>query len=198
MSTVVPLDPRALARARVRENTGAIGMMVALCAWAMMFASLLFVYLGLRAQAKSWPPPGIELPLLVPAVNTVVMLASSVTLTRGLERLRSGSRLQSIRWVVATFALGVAFVVLQIALWRSLWLDGINFTTGVVGAVVYALTILHAAHVLGGVLVLGYLLALVVRGGQLQRRVGTLRFCAMYWHFVDAVWLVMFVGMFLI
>ncbi|MBM4375141.1 MAG: heme-copper oxidase subunit III [Deltaproteobacteria bacterium] len=198
MSKVVQLDPRAIARARVQETTGAIGMMMALAAWGMMFAALFFVYLGLRAQAKSWPPPGLSLPLALPLVNTVVMVASSLTLKRALERLRSGERVWAVRWMTGTFALGIAFVGLQCLLWIQLWSEGIRLNTGIVGAVTYALTTLHAFHVVGGIAVLGYLLAVAMRGGQLHRRTSTLRYCGMYWHFVDAVWLLMFVGMFLL
>jgi heme/copper-type cytochrome/quinol oxidase subunit 3 len=198
MNNVVPLNARVLSREKAREHTGAIGMMVALGAWGMMFASLFFAYLGLRSQAKSWPPPGIDLPVLVPALNTVVMLASSVTLSFALTSLRGGVRTKAVRWTALTFALGVVFVALQAGLWRSMWLGGINFTTGVVGAVVYALTILHALHVVGGMAVLGYLLVLAFRGAQLHRKASTLRYCGMYWHFVDAVWFLMFVGMFLL
>lgn len=198
MSNVVQLDPRAIARARAEENTGAIGMMVALASWAMMFAALFFSYLMLRAQAKSWPPPGLSLPVALPALNTVVMVASSVTLKLALDRLRSGDRARAVRSMAATFALGVAFVALQGWLWHQLWSDGIRFNTGIVGAVLYALTVLHALHVLGGIAVLGYLLALAVAGGQLHRKAATLRYCGMYWHFVDAVWIVMFLGMFVL
>jgi len=198
VSNVVQLDPRAIARARAEETTGAIGMMVALASWAMMFAALFFSFLVLRAQAKSWPPPGLTLPLALPLLNTVVMVASSFTLKRSLGRLRAGDRRASVTSMAATFALGVTFVALQVLLWQQLWADGIRFGTGIVGAVLYALTSLHALHVVGGIVVLGYLLAIAVRGGQLQRKASTLRFCGMYWHFVDAVWLVMFVGMFLL
>lgn len=197
MNNVVQLNPSAFARARSEETTGAIGMMVALGSWAMMFAALFFSYLVLRAQAKAWPPPGLSLPVALPLLNTFVMVASSLTLKRGVERLRRGESRPATLAMVWTCALGIAFVVLQVALWKQLWSDGIRFDTGLVGSVVYALTALHALHVLGGIVALAYLLAIAMRGGSFQRRASSLRFCAMYWHFVDAVWLVMFVGMFL-
>jgi len=169
VTTVVEIHPSAIARERSRETTSAIGMMVALAAWAMMFAALLFTYLGLRSQAKSWPPPGLELPLALPAVNTVVMLASSVTLARGLEQLRGGAHKAAIGWTAVTFGLGWLFVALQVGLWRGLWQSGITFRTGAVGTVVYALTSLHALHVLAGLVALGYLLVAATRGSQPPR-----------------------------
>jgi heme/copper-type cytochrome/quinol oxidase subunit 3 len=198
VTTLVEIHPQAIARERAREATSAIGMMVALGAWGMMFAALLFVYLGLRSQARTWPPPGLELPVVLPAANTVVMLASSAMLVVALKRLRAGVRGPAVAWTALTFALGLLFVALQVVLWRGLWESGITFTTGAVGTVVYALTSLHALHVAMGLAVLGYLLVVATRGEQLQRKVATLRLCGMFWHFVDAVWLVMFLSMFVL
>jgi heme/copper-type cytochrome/quinol oxidase subunit 3 len=198
MGSVIELRPQAIAQERQRDLTGAIGMMVALGSWAMMFAALFFVYLGLRSQALAWPPPGLSLPRLLPAMNTAVILLSSVTLVRALAELRHGRRRPAVALMGATFALGTLFVLLQVLLWRGMWLEGITPATGTLGTVVYALTALHAIHVVAGLLVLGYLLAVALIGGQMDRRVRTLRLCGMFWHFVDAVWVVMFVGMFVV
>jgi len=198
MASVVELRPETIARHRERELTSTIGMLVALGSWAMMFASLFFVYLGLRSQAIAWPPPGLTLPRLLPALNTVVIVASSLTLARSLGELRRGRRKPAVWLIAATFVLGSLFVALQIVLWRGMWLGGITPSTGTLGTVVYALTALHAVHVVAGLAVLAFLLLLSVRGEELGRRATTLKLCGMFWHFVDAVWVVMFVGMFIL
>jgi heme/copper-type cytochrome/quinol oxidase subunit 3 len=196
---VLPLHPRVLARERSKELTGAVGMIVALAGWTMMFASLMFVYFGLRSQALAWPPPGLPpMPLTLPSINTVVMLASSVTLAQALTRLRGGRFDEAKRWMGFAFALGLTFVVLQVVLWQGMWSSGITVATGTYGAVFYGLTVLHAIHVAAGLVVLGYLVAIAVRrSAAMRERVTTLRLCGMFWHFVDAVWLVMFVALFL-
>ncbi len=100
----------------------------------------------------------------------------------------------------ATLVLGLAFVGLQLLLWRNMWAAGLTSSAGTLGTVVYGLTILHALHVAAGIVVLAYLLARVVSGtrgaDRLHKRVLSLRLCGMFWHFVDAVWVLMFVGMF--
>ncbi len=202
MENVVELRPAAADQLRQRELTSAIGMMVALGSWAMMFGAVFFVYLALRAQAVSWPPPGLApLPVLLPSINTLVMVGSSLTLVRALKLLRQGAHGPSWRWMLVTFVLGLAFVALQLELWRGMYLAGVTPETGVLGTVFYALTVLHAVHVAAGVGVLGYLLVVAHRSYRgaalLERRVITLRLCGMFWHFVDAVWIVMFVGLFL-
>jgi cytochrome c oxidase subunit 3 len=199
MGTVVELRTEAVARERQREVTSVIGMMVALGAWVMMFGSVLFVYIGLRSQALAWPPPGLPpLPLALPAINTAVIAASSATLVRALSELRRGRSSAAVRWTAVTFLLGCGFVALQGLLWHQLYSDGITMATGALGTVVYGLTILHALHVAAGLAVLGYLLIVALRGAAMRERATTLRLCGMFWHFVDVVWVVMFLGLFVL
>lgn len=201
MATVVELRP-AIAAARQRnELTSTIGMMVALGSWTMMFGALFFTYLAMRAQTTSWPPPGQHLPIVLPALNTVVIIGSSLTLVKALQGLRDGRHKQAVSWMSVTLGLGMLFVLLQVVLWRTMWLDGLTSSAGTLGTVVYGLTILHAIHVVAGVVVLAYLLARALgraRGAdRMHRQMLSLRLCGMFWHFVDVVWVLMFVGMFL-
>jgi cytochrome c oxidase subunit 3 len=165
-----------------------------------MFGALFFIYLALRAQTNSWPPAGQHLPIVLPAINTAVIMLSSVTLAAALRDLRWGRHRRSTVEMAGTLVLGLLFVGLQVALWRDMWADGLTSSAGTLGTVVYGLTILHALHVAAGILVLGYLLVRVVmdtRGAdRLHNQVLSLRLCGMFWHFVGAVWIVMFVGMF--
>ena len=201
MATVVQLRPEIAAVRQRQELTSAIGMWVALGSWSMMFGALFFMYLALRAQTQMWPPPGQHLPFWLPAINTVVIVASSFSLAHALSRLRAGKHRDSVSWMSVTLGLGVLFVVLQVVLWRSMWLEGLTSASGTLGTVIYGLTILHALHVAAGVVVLAYLLARALsnaRGAnRMHDRMLSLRLCGMFWHFVDAVWILMFVGMFL-
>lgn len=198
MSSVVELHPRAAAQARARELTSAIGMVVALSAFAMLFACLFFMYAGLRSQALAWPPPGLpSLPVLLPLANTGVIAASSAMLWRAGEDLAHGRQARATAMLWAAFVLGALFVALQVVLWRGLWQVGITLRTGALGTVVYALTSLHALHVVGGLVALAFLLVQALRG-RLGGSATTLRLSSMYWHFVGIVWGIMFVGMFLV
>jgi heme/copper-type cytochrome/quinol oxidase subunit 3 len=201
MATIVELRPEIAQQQRQRELTSSIGMMVALGSWTMMFGALFFMYLALRSQTSSWPPPGQHLPILLPTINTVIIVSSSVTLVKALKDLRNGKHAASVIWMAVTLALGVGFVALQILLWRDMWVDGLTSSAGTLGTVIYGLTVLHALHVVAGVIVLGYLLAQALssaRGAdRIHRRMLSLRLCGMFWHFVDAVWVIMFASMFL-
>lgn len=200
MPTVVELRPEIAAQARQRELTSTIGMMVALGSWTMMFGALFFIYLALRAQTSMWPPPGQHLPMVLPTINTAVIVGSSFTLVKALAALRIRRQRAAVAWMSVTLGLGLLFVALQLLLWQSMWRDGLTASAGTLGTVVYGLTILHAVHVAAGVVVLGYLLARTLAGARgadhMHKRVLSLRLCGMFWHFVDAVWVLMFVGMF--
>src|SRR4051794_3907060 len=105
----------ALLRPRAREDfTSSLGMIIFLASWAMMFCALFFAYAFMRARQPVWPPPDTPpLPIALPALNTVVLLASSYTFTRGLAQLGRGNRTALTRWVALTLVLGAAFLGLQ-------------------------------------------------------------------------------------
>ena len=120
MGTVVELRPRAK-----EDFTSVLGMIIALGAWAMMFGALFFMYAGLRSNAVMWPPPGIpRLPVALPAVNTVVLLASSGAIALGVRSLRKGQRRALSAWLAASAVLGATFLVLQFVVWRDVWAAG--------------------------------------------------------------------------
>src|SRR5262245_61309001 len=94
-----------------KARTAFIGMVIFLGSWAMMFAALFFAYGVVRANSPVWPPPGfVPLPKLLPAFNTLVLLASSGTLQLGLRRVREGHSPELRWWLLATLALGLLFV----------------------------------------------------------------------------------------
>jgi heme/copper-type cytochrome/quinol oxidase subunit 3 len=203
MANVVELRPEIAARQRASELTSSIGMMIALGSFTMLFGALFFVYAGLRAQSLGWPPEGSSpLPLGLPSASTAAIVASSATLVKALGDLRRGRHRASIAWMAATLALGAAFLGLQAWLWLSLWNSGVTAGSGMLGTVVWGLTVLHALHLFAGLAVLVYLLAAALQGRQagaddMHRRMVSLRLCGMFWHFVDAVWVLMFVAIFL-
>jgi cytochrome c oxidase subunit III len=195
MGAIVPYPPP---RAR-QEWTAYLGMVIFLGSWAMMFGSLFFAYGMVRARSNEWPPPDLpELPLLVPGVNTAVLAASSVILQLGVRALRLGK----MRWVApalaASLALGALFVALQILMWRSLFEEGLTPAGGPYPSVFYALTCFHALHVLVGIGALGWLCRGAFVGKYSAARFLPVRLWTLYWHFVGAVWGIMFVTVYVI
>src|SRR5262249_19430250 len=154
MGSVVPYRPP---RAR-DEWTAYLGMVVFLASWAMMFGSLFFAYGMVRSRTTVWPPPDLpELPLLVPAINTVLLGASSVVLQLSLHAVRTGKVARLGPGLAASAVLGSAFLGLQIFTWRRLLDEGLTPQGGPYPSVFYALTCFHALHVLVGIVALAWL-----------------------------------------
>jgi cytochrome c oxidase subunit III len=188
---VIPLPPsREAAESR---KTHFVGMVMALASWTMLFASLFFAYAVLRMAANTWPPEGYApLPRALPGINTAILLLSSAVLWLGVAPKREkAGRLAAT--LVATILLGTLFLALQMVVWAPLWKQGFRFDSGVYGSLFYGLTTFHALHVLAGLVALGWLLRGAKDGRYLSARQNPVRLTAMFWHFVDVVWVLMFV-----
>lgn len=174
------------------------GMLLALSSICMLFAGLVGSYIVLRFGSAQWPPPGFPaLPsgLWVP---TIVLLASSVTMALAVRSIRAGDvRGLRLRLSVTTL-LGVLFVVAQIVIWRDLLYQGLTIRRNVYGANFYLLTGLHAFHVLSGLLALAFVWGKAVRGGYSRESHDGVRTCALYWHFLDGLWVFLFAVLYLL
>lgn len=182
-----------------KRSTGYLGMVIFLGSWAMMFGTLFFAYAGLRLRASSWPPFGApELPIILPGINTLILLVSSGTMHLALRGLRRGQLDHFRAGLLATILLGTVFMGLQLVVWMDLWSQGLHLDTGTYGGLFYLLTVFHVLHVLVGLGLLAWLLAPVLRReASVPRRV-PVKVASMFWHFVDAVWLIMFLAVYLV
>jgi cytochrome c oxidase subunit III len=205
MGTVVELRPRGR-----QEFTSSLGMIIFLASWAMMFAGLFFAYGFARSKAVVWPPPGSpHLPLALPALNTVILGASSLSFGRGLvvwvfclplppTPLRAGRRSAFPAMVAVTLALGALFLAVQLAVFREVAAAGLSITSGTYGAVLYTFTAFHALHVAVGLGIVLWLLVQALRGRYTEHNTITVRLCTMYWHFVGVVWALMFLTIYVL
>jgi cytochrome c oxidase subunit 3 len=181
-----------------RRKTTFVGMLMALASWTMLFSSLFFAYAVLRLKAPSWPPDGAApLPRLLPAFNTLLMILSSFVLQRGMKA-GSSERQLLLRSLVRTIGLGTLFLLLQLAVWVPLWRSGFRIDSGIYGSIFYGLTVFHALHVLAGLIALAVLALRTRRGLVTAGRRNAVRMTAMFWHFVDAVWVLLFVVVYLV
>src|SRR5205814_9581458 len=119
-----------------------VGMVIFLASWLMMFAGLFFAYAELRVNSSMWPPLGItqRLPVALPGLNTAILALSSIVLATGLGRLRSGRPATFPRFLVATLALGVLFLALQVKVWLAVSARRLHVDTGAYGGVFYLRT----------------------------------------------------------
>ncbi len=129
----------------------------------------------------------------LPALNTALLLTSGVTLTLAHHALRAGHRNQLIGWLLATIVLGAAFLGFQILEYGHAYHDGLQMTSGIYGSTFYMLTGFHGFHVTIGVIMLTVILYRVQKGHFDADNHFAFEGVAWYWHFVDVVWLGLFI-----
>jgi cytochrome c oxidase subunit 3/cytochrome o ubiquinol oxidase subunit 3 len=176
------------------------GVLSFLVSEAALFCTLIVVYIFYRGVKDTvGPTPGEVLKLPLVACTTACLLSSSVTVHFAEKRLRGGSRGGFLLLWAATIALGVLFLLGTAYEWHGLiYHHGLTISRNLFGTTYYTLVGLHALHVTGGVTVM-----LIVLGLALGRRVTSANHEAVglvswYWHFVDAVWLVVFTVVYLV
>lgn len=126
-------------------------------------------------------------------LNTVVLLVSSGTLE--VARRRAGEALPAGAgaWLLATLGLGLLFIAGQVMAWRNLAAQGLYLATNPSSAFFYILTVLHALHLLGGVVALWYVLGRLRRAESGRSPLPALGAAALYWHFMTVLWLYLLV-----
>lgn len=190
-------DPRKDRKGPAPHGSGVLGMWVFLASLAVLFLASIAGYLVVRFRAEAWPPPGMpRLPGGL-ILATVVLLGCSVAIHLALQAVRKGNRAAMTRGLVATFGLGVLFLALQAWNWWGLITAQLGpETKNLYAFTFYMLTGLHAAHVVGGLVQLGWVIARAMLGKYGSGWHPGVLYSAMYWHFLDGVWIVMFLVMF--
>ncbi|MCG7593750.1 heme-copper oxidase subunit III [Mycobacterium sp. PSTR-4-N] len=177
-----------LAEAPAGRTVGWWGMVMFVTTEATVFAVLLSSYFYVRFQVDTWPLGGIEQPeLRRPLIMTAILLPSSLPVMWAERGIRKGQLWRLRLGLLATLIMGVAFLILQ-GLEYSSKLEKFTFTTNVYGSFFYTITGFHGLHVTVGLLMVGWLLAASLRGSFGYRRHERVRLAAIYWHFVDLVW----------
>lgn len=195
------VDARAEQEAE-RGATTSVGMIVALSALGMTFASLLLAYAIVRAQSPVWPPPG-EAPLpplwAWRLLGTAASIAGSAAMAATARRARAGRDAR--KPLAAAAGSGVVFLAAQTAALVALGRAGVGPGAGLAASVVYALCSFHALHVVAALLALTSVLGSVwaeARAGRPPARLARVDAVAAFWHLVTAVWLVVFLGVFVL
>ncbi len=166
------------------DGFGPFALGLAMAGITTLFLVLIAVWFFLRRPAPDWrasesPPAALWL-------STACLMASSVAVELAARRARASRPRAARRWLGLSLVLGLAFLAAQAALWTSLWRAGLVPAASGYAAVFFALTGLHALHALGGLGFLGFLAL-----GH-ARTPASLRLGAIYWHFMGAIWLVLF------
>jgi cytochrome c oxidase subunit III len=168
------------------------GMTVGLAGILMFFMALVSAFI----VRKGFPNSGWE-PLAPPPIlwlNTAVLLASSATISMSRRRMEEGA-LRSFRaWWWVTTALGLVFLGGQIMAWRELVARGVYMASNASSSFFYLFTAAHGLHLLGGVIAL---VAVAVREPRRLTRSTAVGVTTLYWHFMDGLWVFLFVILFL-
>lgn len=165
----------------------------------MFFAALVSALFVLRVGMAAWPPPlQPRLPVAITAVNTVVLIGSSVSMVAALRALRGRDRRRFVWMLATTAALGALFLAVQGYEWIRLIGFGLTLSSSVYGATFYTLIGLHGLHVAGALVWLVATTLLAARARFADGRIAPVQACAMYWHFVVGLWPVLFVAVYLL
>ncbi|MGO8733453.1 MAG: heme-copper oxidase subunit III [Terriglobia bacterium] len=175
--------------ARVPERTYRLGMCFALTGIVMLFAAFTSALVVRKGMSFDWISIGVPRVLWL---NTFVLLASSATLELSRRSLSAGSAREFIRWLSATVVLGLGFLGGQVIAWRELAGRGIYLATNPGSSFFYVLTAAHGIHLLGGVVALAYVVFRARRIAFGLARRTPLDVTAIYWHFMDALWIYLF------
>lgn len=170
---------------------GTVGMWCLITAESAMFLIFVVAYLYYLGKSLSGPTPKEVLEL--PIFNTVCLLSSSITVHFSVEALRRRSQFGFIGWLTGTILLGVIFLLGTGREWTHLiYSKGLTIRTNLFGTTFYSLVGLHATHVIVGLLMLSVVLLLGLFGKVGEDQTHRFHTLSLYWHFVDAVWVVVF------
>jgi len=191
MSTV-PIFADETWRLPSRGKTAMFSLIIGESGIFTIFVAAYIYYIG---RSISGPTPQI---LKVPIFNTVCLLSSSLTIWLAERAIEHGKMRIFAAWWGLTIALGLVFIGGTAAEWHSLiYHDGLTISTNLFGTTFYSLVGLHATHVVVGLLGLSLIMIFTLMGRVQQQHAHRIQVFALYWHFVDAVWVVVFTVVYL-
>jgi len=177
-----------------------LGIWLFIASEVMLFGALFSRYALLRTGADVWPAGPQHLNVALGGVNTIVLIASSIAIAVGVRALRRGNWARGRLQLAITFTLGVLFLAIKALEYREHLTRGELPSTDNFFAVYYTLTGLHALHVIGGLVVLAYLVGpgASMWRSQPARLTHRAAGVSIYWQFVDVIWLFVFITVYLL
>lgn len=193
---------------------GKIGMWLFLLMDGLSFATILIAGAYFRANETPWAQAGVVLNVPLTAVNTVILLISSLTMMLALQAVRMNNIQGLKKYLWLTFGLGALFLMIQAYeyyhlivgsehLAKQLALAGFSGSqflpsSSIYAAVFYGATGFHGLHVLAGLIFMAYIISRALKGKYHAQHHGRVEVLTLYWHFVDLMWMLVFTGIYLI
>jgi len=175
-----------------------LGVWTLLGSEAVFFSALIVTYIVMRGKSVSGPLPHEALDVPLTAVNTFVLICSSLTMVTALAAIQRGDTRGLRGWLIATALLGLGFLSGQATEFSMLFRHGLSLSSNLFGATFFTLTGFHGAHVFAGVIWISFVLTRAFRGGVTQENHMAVELVGLYWHFVDLVWIIIFTVVYLI
>ena len=174
----------------IEKNKLAMGLFIA--SEAIFFALLILAYVYFERSAAGGPSASNSLHPSRTAAYTVALLGSSFTLWRAERSRGRGSQRGLFGWLLATIGLGAVFLFGQGREYAQLLREHVTISSNLFGTTFFTLTGFHGLHVLIGLVALAILLGLALAGDFKDPEAPGVGAVGLYWHFVDAVWIVIF------
>lgn len=173
------------------------GLIMFLVAEGMIFMGLFGAYLAFRGTLPVWPPAGTpELELLLPGVNTVNLVASSFVIHNADTAIKKNNLKGMQMWFALTAVMGIIFLIGQVYEYTHL---EFGLTTNLFASAFYVLTGFHGLHVTIGVLaILSVLWRSRTPGHYSNNKHFGIEAAEIYWHFVDVIWIILFILLYLL
>ena len=177
---------------------GKLGIWLFLASEVMLFGALFSTYILLRVGAVEWPHG--ELNVWLGAINTVILICSSVTMVVAWAQLKMDNFKKGRMYVAITALLALVFLVNKYFEYAAHFANGEGPWHSTFLAIYFTLTGLHGLHILGGIIVMSYLIG---PGAKLWKRnpdqyANRVEYTGLYWHFVDLVWIFLFPVLYLL
>jgi cytochrome c oxidase subunit III len=179
-------------------NNGKLGIWLFLASEVMLFGALFSTYIILRTSAPVWPHG--ELSIVLGAINTVILISSSVTMVMAWASLKMNEWAKHRLYLIATFLLAAVFLVNKYFEYAEHLTHGEGPWHSTFLAIYFTLTGLHGLHIIGGMIVMAYFIG---PGASLWKRnpeqfANRIELTGLYWHFVDLVWIFLFPVLYLL
>jgi heme/copper-type cytochrome/quinol oxidase subunit 3 len=185
-------------RADTGLANGKLGIWLFLASEVMLFGALFSTYIILRVGASEWPHGELSIPL--GAINTVILISSSVTMVLAWASLKMHQWGKHRLYLSLTFLLALVFLVNKYFEYSAHLAAGEGPWHSTFLAIYFTLTGLHGLHIIGGMVVMAYLFGPGARLWKTnpEQFTNRIEYTGLYWHFVDLVWIFLFPVLYLL
>jgi len=177
-------------------NTPKLGMWIFLASEVMFFSALIAAFLMFRLRGPADANHVLNIPLT--AFNTFVLLTSSMTVVLALAAAQRNDQAKLRLWLLVSLLFGGTFLSVQMIEYFKLFQEGLTINSNIFGTIFFTLTGFHGTHVFIGLLWLVGIIVQAFRGRFSATYNMSLEIFGLYWHFVDIVWIILFVIVYLI